>query len=110
MREQCCYICEHATTNTRALLGRCVCGYARIHHLYRPRMYWTNSSSDPQRTRLDNGSNGIRLLGVRVGVCAVRDSQRLAWRLDRLPAPADAHRPVVVVLHGSNRMGTESFI
>ena len=62
---------------------------------------------DAQRPAADGGADGLGVLGVFVGVRALRDSRRVAGRSDR-PAPrADAHRDLVVDLHGGDRLGLE---
>ena len=51
--------------------------------------------------------NGVGALGLRLVVRTLRDSRRLAGRQDRTTARADAHRHLVVFLHGGDGMGVE---
>ena len=55
----------------------------------------------------DQGPDGLGVLGVRLGLRAVRDSRRMAGRPAWAAPRADAHRDLVVVLHRGHRLGLE---
>ena len=83
------------------------CRRARGHHIHRSRLHLTGRARHSPGSRAVEDRDGLGVLGLRLGLRAVRDPGRLARRSDRAATRADADRRLVVVLHRRHRVGLE---
>ncbi len=83
-----------------------VCGDARGHHVHRSREHLAGVALHQQGVRPDRRSARVGARHLCVGLRALRDPRRLDGRPHRPSQGADAHRHLVVAVHGRDRLGT----